>query len=43
MDDTVEEEYFAWLDAGGLDEVFAERESDGEPWWVERFGDMIAP
>lgn len=29
--------------AAGIAAVIAEREADGEPYWVERWGDLIAP
>ena len=38
--------YLAWLDGPGGDELEAierARERDGQPWWAERFGDLIAP
>ena len=38
--------YLAWLDGPGGDElavIMAERERDGEPWWIERVGDLVSP
>ena len=38
--------YLVWLDGPGGDELEAierAREADGQPWWAERFGDLVAP